>query len=127
MNLLLDTNRLSDALRGKEEVLNVLEAAHSIHIPFVALAEAHAGFLAGTKGPQNLARLQRLLTVLDAKIRYGDRGTIDTYAQLFAQLRAQRVPIPSNDLWIAALALQHNLVLYTRDEHFARLPQISRL
>jgi tRNA(fMet)-specific endonuclease VapC len=127
MNLLLDTNRLSDALRGKETVLEVLESANSIHIPFVVLAEVQAGFQAGTKAPQNQARLQRLLTVLDAKIRYSDRGTIDAYAQLFAQLRAQRLPIPSNDLWIAALALQHGLILYTRDEHFARLPQISRL
>ncbi len=127
MNLLLDTNRLSDALRGKETVLEVLESANSIHIPFVVVAEVQAGFQAGTKAPQNQARLQRLLTVLDAKIRYADRGTIDAYARLFAQLRAQRLPIPSNDLWIAALALQHGLILYTRDEHFARLPQISRL
>lgn len=127
MNLLLDTNRLSDALRGKEPVLEVLESADSIHIPFIALAEVQAGFQAGARLPQNQARLQRFLMVFDAKIRFADRTTVEVYGQVFAQLRAQRSPIPTNDIWIAALAVQHGLALYTRDEHFSRLPQIARI
>jgi predicted nucleic acid-binding protein len=45
---------------------------------------------------------------------------------LFAQLRRQGTPVPTNDLWIAALVLQHDLVLCTSDTHFDKLPQIAR-
>lgn len=43
------------------------------------------------------------------------------------QLRNQGTPIPTNDLWIAALVMQHNLVLCSRDRHFTHLPQLDRL
>jgi predicted nucleic acid-binding protein len=46
-------------------------------------------------------------------------------ATLFRQLREQGKPIPTNDVWIAALVLQHNLLLRARDAHFARLPQLT--
>ena len=49
------------------------------------------------------------------------------YANLFRQLRAAGTPIPVNDLWIAALVVQHDLVLYSRDAHFDALPQLPRI
>jgi tRNA(fMet)-specific endonuclease VapC len=56
------------------------------------------------------------------------RLALDTnaYASLFAQLRSQGTPIPTNDIWIAALVLQHDLVLLTGDGHFSKIPQIAR-
>ena len=45
---------------------------------------------------------------------------------MFRQLRRQGTPIPTNDMWLAALVLQHNLVLHARDKHFDRLPQLAR-
>jgi len=53
--------------------------------------------------------------------------TTHEYSRLAAQLRKQGTPIPTNDLWIAALALQHGLTLYARDRHFDHLPQLPRL
>ena len=48
-------------------------------------------------------------------------------ARVFAQLRSQGTPIPTNDMWIAALVLQHDLLLYSRDAHYAHLPQLPRV
>lgn len=49
------------------------------------------------------------------------------YAAVYRQLRRQGTPIPTNDLWIAALVLQHNLVLFARDRHFDSVAQIARV
>jgi tRNA(fMet)-specific endonuclease VapC len=60
-------------------------------------------------------------------ILYPDDQTTQHYATLYKQLRKQGTPIPTNDLWISALVLQHSLSLYARDVHFDHLPQIVRL
>ena len=52
--------------------------------------------------------------------------TAEHYARLFVQLKRAGTPIPDNDLWIAALALEHDLLLITRDRHFDRVPQLQR-
>ncbi len=54
------------------------------------------------------------------------RETAEQYARLFVQLRRAGTPVPDNDLWIAALALEHDLTLITRDQHFERVPQLLR-
>ena len=71
--------------------------------------------------------LIRLLNSPRVHVLLPNEDTTHHYARLFAQLRTQGTPIPSNDIWIAALALQHDLVLYSRDEHFRHLPQLPRL
>ena len=61
------------------------------------------------------------MDVLDA-----DEQTTHHCASVFRQLRRQATPIPTNDIWIAALVLEHNLALHVRDKHFDHLPQIVR-
>ena len=56
-----------------------------------------------------------------------DEQTTHHYANLYRQLRKQGRPIPTNDMWIAALVLQHSLMLYDRDVHFDALPQLTRV
>jgi predicted nucleic acid-binding protein len=55
------------------------------------------------------------------------RDTAEYYARLFVQLKRAGTPVPDDGLWIAALALEHDLVLITRDQHFERIPQLPRL
>ena len=126
MRVLLDTNRLTDALRGEESVVQLLEEADEVWIPFVVLAETKAGFLVGSRRGENEALVLALMNQPDVGVLYADRETTDVYARLYSQLRQAGSPIPSNDLWIASLAVQHQLILLTRDEHFARLPQVAR-
>jgi predicted nucleic acid-binding protein len=61
------------------------------------------------------------------QVLFADDATTHQYAALFRQLRRQGTPIPINDLWIAALVVQHGLALCDRDRHFDRLPQLARV
>jgi tRNA(fMet)-specific endonuclease VapC len=126
VKLAVDTNAYSAAARSEPKVSALLRAADRVILPFVALAELRAGFAAGTIGRRNEAALTRFLAAPRVEVQYADEQTTHHYAALFAQLRRQGTPIPTNDLWIAALVLQHDLVLCTSDSHFDKLPQIAR-
>lgn len=127
MKLLLDTNRLSDALSEEEDVLSRLEAAESIFIPSIVLGELRSGFLRGKRRAENEKRLSWFLSQDGVTTLSVDGPVSHRYAALHAALRAKGRPIPTNDLWIAAVALEHGLVLYTRDAHFAGVPGLACL
>jgi tRNA(fMet)-specific endonuclease VapC len=126
MNVALDTNAYSDFMRGDAGRVQILRMARHIHIPLIVLGELRAGFAAGSQQSPNAANLQRFLNSPRVSILSPDEQTTHHYAQLYLQLRKQGVAIPSNDLWIAALVVQHNLVLCTSDIHFQQLPQMLR-
>jgi tRNA(fMet)-specific endonuclease VapC len=85
-----------------------------------------AGFTAGTRETTNEAVLRRFLLKPNVGILYPDDQTTHHYANIYRQLRKQGTPMPTNDMWIAALVLQHSLVLCTRDTHFDALGQLVR-
>ena len=124
MRIALDGNRYEDLCQGDLEVAGVLEAADSVYLPFVVVAELRAGFAVGTRGAENEQALQRFLHKPGVEVLYAGEETTRVYAGLYRQLRRQGTPIPINDLWIAALVVEHNLLLYTRDRHFGHLPQL---
>lgn len=126
MNLALDTNAYSDFMRGNPARVQVLRTARHIHIPFIVLGELRAGFAAGKQTSTNAANLQRFLNSSRVSILLPDEQTTHHYAQLYLQLRKNAVAIPTNDLWIAALVVQHNLILCTSDSHFQHLPQVVK-
>jgi tRNA(fMet)-specific endonuclease VapC len=126
MKLVLDSNRYDDLLTGDETVAEVVETADEIHLPFIVIGELRAGFAAGSRSVDNERLLRRFLLKDGVEILFADEQTTHHYAAVYAQLRRQGTPIPTNDMWIAALALQHDLVLCTRDRHFDRLRQIPR-
>ena len=125
MRVALDTNRYADMCRGVAEVVATLETAEKIHVPFVVLAELRGGFAVGRHGAENERHLRRFLMKPDVAVVFADEQTTHHYAMLFRQLREQGTPIPTSDIWIAALTLQHNLVLCARDRHFEHLPQLT--
>jgi tRNA(fMet)-specific endonuclease VapC len=124
MRILLDTNRLTDLLRGDPALVRLVEQADEVWLPYVVLAEIKAGFLGGTRLSENIALLAALLAA-GVTVLYADEQTVEAYARLFVQLKSAGTPIPDNDLWIGALALQHGLVLVTRDAHFKKIPQLQ--
>ena len=127
MRLALDTNRYVDLCRDEDDVAAKIAQADALFVPFVVLGELRAGFAISTRARQNERVLQRFLAKPGVDILFATEATTVLYASLFRQLRDQGTPIPSNDLWIAALVLEHRLVLYSRDSHFDRLPQLDRL
>lgn len=126
MRVLLDSNRYTDFARGDEGAVQCLRRATQVYVPFVVLGELRAGFLCGTRSQRNEANLTRFLATPRVGVLYADDETTHHYARLFRQLRTQGTPVPTNDLWIAALAVQHGLHLFARDRHFDHLPQVPR-
>lgn len=124
MNVALDTNAYSDFMRGSTERVQVVRAARSIAMPIIVLGELRAGFAAGDQGSTNAANLNRFLASPRVLVLLPDEQTVHHYAQLHLQLRNKGAPIPTNDLWIASLVVQHQLVLCTSDRHFRQLPQV---
>jgi tRNA(fMet)-specific endonuclease VapC len=127
VKLALDTNRYSDLVQGDASVAETVASADEIRLPFIVVAELRAGFSRGSKGTQNEAALRRFLLKPSVDILYPDEQTTHHYASVYRQLRHQGTPIPTNDMWIAALVLQHSLTLCARDAHFDVLPQIPRV
>jgi tRNA(fMet)-specific endonuclease VapC len=122
----LDTNRLMDLFRGDVELAKWLGVCDEVWIPLFVLAEIKAGFHGGTQRNRNEVALRKLLSKATVQILLPGTETAEQYARLFVQLQRAGTPIPNNDLWIAALALEHNLLLVTRDRHFEHIPQLSR-
>jgi len=126
VRILLDANRYRDFCDGAPEAVERMQAAERVCMAFVTLAELRAGFLAGTAGRPNERTLALFLNRPRVRILWPDEQTTHHYARLFLQLRKQGTPIPTNDIWIAALAVQHDLFLFSRDAHFERLQQLPR-
>jgi tRNA(fMet)-specific endonuclease VapC len=127
VKLALDTNRYTDLCRGDVAVIETVELAEEVWLPFVVLGELRAGFAVGSQGPRNEAVLRRFLLKPAIGVLFADEQTTHHYGAVYRQLRKQGAPIPTNDMWIAALVLQHSLILLARDAHFDALPQLPRL
>jgi len=126
MRVALDTNRITDLFRGDIELAEQLGTAEEVWIPLFALGEIKAGFQGGTQQRRNESLLNRLLAKPTVGVLLPSRETAEHYARIFVQLRRAGTPVPDNDLWIAALVLEHDLVLITRDRHFERIFQVIR-
>ena len=106
------------------ELNKLLAGCDEVHLPLIVLAELKAGFLGGNRSQRNEATLRAFLAKPTVKLLFPGRETAEHYARLFIQLKHAGTPIPDNDLWIAALCLEHDLTLLTRDRHFRRVRQL---
>jgi tRNA(fMet)-specific endonuclease VapC len=120
--LALDTNAYSGFKRGLPAAVSALHAAREIHLPLIVLGELLAGFAAGTHARKNRDELVQFMASPRVHVLRPDEKTAHQYAEIYLALRARGTPIPTNDLWIAALARQHRLALLTYDTHFAGVP-----
>ena len=124
VRLALDTNAYSGIAQADASIIDIVERAESLNLPFIVVAELRAGFSLGTKGTANERELVRFMALPDVTVLHSTDTTLHHYAQLYRQLRSQGTPVPSNNLWIAAIVVEHQLTLCTRDSHFHRMPQL---
>jgi tRNA(fMet)-specific endonuclease VapC len=113
---LLDTNVVIAFLNGETEIGQRLETGPEIFLSAVVFGELSFGAVKSNRPQANMERLEefsRSCTLVGT-----DTGTGRSYGQLKLDLRRKGRPIPENDIWIAACALQHDLTLVTRDRHF---------
>lgn len=123
--LIVDTNAYSGFLRGEPRAVRALRTAHEIYVPLIVLAELLAGFAVGTRAQKNRDELRHFMASPRVHLLKPDEKTAHHYADVYAALRKNGVPIPTNDLWIAALARQHRLPLFSFDAHFAAVPGLA--
>lgn len=126
MRLALDTNAYVAFVRGEEWAVEPVRRATVLVLPVVVLGELRAGFLCGNRSRKNEQTLIRFLNGTRVAIGEVNDGTTPHFARLFAFLRQEGKPIPTNDLWIAALTLQAEAILLSNDAHFTHLPQVAR-
>ena len=114
--MILDTNALSALAEGDRELLRVVEGQPDLAVPVIALGE----YIYGIRQSRFRLRYERWLnanlSVLDL-LAVG-KNTAQQYAEIRRELKTAGQPIPSNDLWIAALAREYNLPVVSRDRHF---------
>jgi predicted nucleic acid-binding protein len=126
MRAALDTNRLTDLFQGDTKLAVLLESCEEVWVPLIVLGEIKAGFYGGSRQSANELLLRKLLAKETVGVLLPQRETAEHYARIFVQLKRAGTPVPDNDLWIAALSMEHDLVLITRDQHFESIPQLAR-
>lgn len=124
MNILLDTSGYSELHLGNEAVLEVIRHATTVSVPSIVLGELHSGFKAGTRLQENRERLAKFLAKQTVRVLNVTEATALRYAEVNYYLRVKGKPIPTNDVWIAALALEHGLHLLALDAHFREIPML---
>ncbi|MEA3465950.1 MAG: type II toxin-antitoxin system VapC family toxin [Thermodesulfobacteriota bacterium] len=117
--IIIDTNIYSNLLRGNNEVIANLQQVSYIGISVISIGELLSGFEAGNRIKENRNELGQFLDSPRVAICLVDVDTIEHYSAILNKLKKNGTPIPTNDIWIAAVALQHGLPLYTLDKHFS--------
>jgi tRNA(fMet)-specific endonuclease VapC len=123
--VILDTNGLSAFAEGEPALEPILRKAAAIAIPVIVLGE----YRYGISQSRDRVRYERWLAEYLSKFRIldVDERTSISYSAVRTELKKAGTPIPSNDVWIAALCRQHSLPLLSRDRHFDSVPGITRL
>jgi tRNA(fMet)-specific endonuclease VapC len=127
MNPVIDTNAYSDLMRGSTTIASLIAGADVVYLPVIVIGELKRGFYYGNRAKQNVAVLEDFISEARTRVLDITSETAEQYGRLAAYLKQQGTPIPINDVWIAAICVQYDLPLLTRDSDFERLPQVNLL
>ena len=123
--MIVDTNALSAIADERDQIRELLGRATGIAVPVIAIGEYRSGIARS----RNFLRYQQWLDefILASRVLVIDEFTTRSYAEISLELRKMGKPIPTNDIWIAALCRQHELPLLSRDRHFDTVRGIRRI
>lgn len=119
---MLDTNAYTAFMHGVPAIVDVFASADEILLPIPVIAELRCGFAAGSREQENLALLDRFLGSTRVSMHPVTERTVLHYVNAWRTLRKSGTPIPANDLWIAASALETGSELLSADRHFLKVP-----
>jgi tRNA(fMet)-specific endonuclease VapC len=120
--VLIDSCAYTRFVSGDRSVLAALSRAKTVYLSVFVLAELKAGFKAGTHGDLNRKILTAFIEKPSVAFLAAGEDTADCYARIWSVLRLAGRPIPTNDVWIAAQAMETGSVLITFDAHFTHVP-----
>jgi tRNA(fMet)-specific endonuclease VapC len=121
MKILLDTSAYVGFKRGTEEVVDSITSAETVLFSPVVLGELMFGFRNGNRFKENMDELNKFLAHQVVEIIHIGKTTSDRYSRITLHLKRQGTPIPSNDIWVAAQAIEHGAELMTSDRHFEKI------
>jgi tRNA(fMet)-specific endonuclease VapC len=122
MRVCLDTSAYSRLMGGHAPLTQLLESADEVLVPATVLGELHAGFEMGSRREANRRKLDEFLALSGVETTAVTAEIAERYGLLVSQLTRQGTPIPTNDIWIAATALETGSRLVTYDSHFEHIP-----
>lgn len=123
--LCVDTSAYSYFRRGDPEIVTILRRARSLLVPAIVLGELRAGFRSGRKFEVNERDLLEFLNHPVIEVVHVDEAVASVYAHLMFELRRAGTPLPTNDVWIAAVARHRAAIVVTYDEHFSAVPGVD--
>lgn len=122
--ILLDTNTYSQYVKFDKKVVKILSQSDEICLSVVSVGELTFGFLRGSMNQLNNAILYRFLSNPLTKLIDINSRIATTYGSIYFNLKNSGTPIPVNDIWIAACAVETNAKLITYDKHFLKIPNL---
>lgn len=122
--MILDTNALSAIADGDQAAVRLFRDAASIELPAIVLGEYRFGIAQSRRRKEYEKWVAELIAA--TRVLPVDQETTSHYAEVRSELKKAGKPIPSNDLWIAAICRQHRLPLMTQDQHFDSVQGIKR-
>ena len=125
MRILLDTNAYSEMKRGQHGVADLVRAAHEVVMSTVVVGELLFGFALGSRSGPNRKELRAFLAAEQVSLVPVTLVTAERFGLVAAALRKKGRPIPTNDVWIAAHALETGADLVSFDEHFAEIDGLA--
>ena len=125
MRICLDTSAYSHFKRGDARAIEVIRSARFLGIPAIVLGELRTGFRMGHRPEVNEGELQAFLSNSVVKVLDVDEECSHHYADLVTELRTAGTPVPTNDIWIAALAIREGATVVTYDSRFDHIRRIG--
>ena len=125
MRICLDTSGYSHFRRGVPEAVQAVTRAKSVLVPSIVLGELRVGFRLGTRRVENDERLREFIEEPVVAVLDVDDEAALHYADIVVELRRGGTPVPTNDIWIAALAAREGATVLTSDGHFAHIGRVG--
>lgn len=122
--ILIDTNAYTKYLRGDENILRALSQTETIYMSIFVIAELYYGFKGGSKQIENKELLHQFLAKPSVEVIDATVETSDIFADIKYKLKKSGTPIPLNDVWIGAHAIETGALLITYDRHFQNIAGI---
>ena len=123
----LDTSAYSHFKRGDAKVIDLIDSAEWLGMPSVVLGELWTGFLLGNRLEQNERELREFLANPVVEQLVVDHDVARIYAELVVDLCKAGTPLPTNDIWIAAIAARAGATVLTYDAHFGAIDRVGLL
>lgn len=122
MKICIDTNTYEAFKRKNQEVVSMLEEAEEVIVPTIVLGELYSGFYIGNRTKKNIAELDLFLEIPGICDHGVSAEVAERYGMIVKDLYKNGTPIPTNDIWISAVAFETSSRVLTFDRHFDLVP-----